>query len=69
MLGVSCLMAITSGGFARTPARRQLKISTASAELLFARMHTKIDRLRAELDRLKKSDPVKKLGALGGRNW
>jgi hypothetical protein len=43
-------------------------ISTASAELLLARMHTKIDGLCAERDRLKKSEPTRKLGALGGRN-
>jgi hypothetical protein len=44
-------------------------ISTASAELLLARMHTKIDGLCAERDRLKKSEPARKLGALGGRSW
>jgi hypothetical protein len=44
-------------------------ISTALAELLLARMHTKIDDLCAERDRLKKSEPARTLGALGGRNW
>jgi hypothetical protein len=44
-------------------------ISTASAELLLARMHTKIDGLCEQRDRLKKEEPVKKLGALGGRSW
>ena len=44
-------------------------ISTASAELLLARMHTKIDGLCAERDRLKKEEPARKLGALGGRSW
>jgi len=44
-------------------------ISTASAELLLARMHTKIDGLCAERDRLKQQEPTRKLGALGGRNW
>lgn len=40
-------------------------ISTASAELLLARMHTKIDDLCEEPDRLKKSEPTRKIGALG----
>jgi hypothetical protein len=44
-------------------------ISTASAELLLARMHTKIDGLCEERDRLKKEEPARKVGALGGRNW
>jgi hypothetical protein len=44
-------------------------ISTASAELLLARMHTKIDGLCEERDRLKKLEPTRKLGALGGRSW
>jgi hypothetical protein len=44
-------------------------ISTASAELLLARMHTTIDGLCEERDRLKKQEPARKLGALGGRNW
>jgi hypothetical protein len=44
-------------------------ISTASAELLLARMHTKIDGLCEQRDRLKKEEPPRKLGALGGRHW
>jgi hypothetical protein len=44
-------------------------ISTASAELLLARMLTTIDDLCAERDRLKKEQPVRKMGALGGRAW
>jgi hypothetical protein len=44
-------------------------ISTALAELLLARMYTKIDGLCAERDRLDKSEPARKLGALGGRSW
>jgi hypothetical protein len=44
-------------------------ISTASAEVLLARMHTKIDGLCAERDRLKKLEPARKLGALSGKNW
>jgi hypothetical protein len=39
------------------------------AELLLARMHTKIDGLCEERDRLKKQEPPRRLGALGGRNW
>jgi hypothetical protein len=39
--------------------------STASAELLLGRMHTKIDDLCAQRDRLKKNEPARKLGALG----
>jgi hypothetical protein len=45
-------------------------ISTASAELLLARMHTKIDGLCEERDRLKKSEPGPTAGkVIGGRNW
>jgi hypothetical protein len=44
-------------------------ISTASAELLLGRMHSKIDSLCLERDRLKKEEPARKLGALGGRSW
>jgi predicted transcriptional regulator len=44
-------------------------ISIASAELLLARMHTNIDALCAERERLKKElEPVKGK-ALGGRSW
>ena len=43
-------------------------ISTASAELLLGRMHTKIDGLCAERDRLKKEQPVERR-VLGGRSW
>jgi hypothetical protein len=44
-------------------------ISTASAELLLARMQTKIDDFCAERDRLKKEQPARKTGALGARTW
>lgn len=45
-------------------------ISTASAELLLARMHTKIDGLCEERDRLKKAEPAPVKGrVLGGRQW
>jgi hypothetical protein len=43
-------------------------ISTASAELLLGRMHSKIDDLCAQRDRLKKAQPVERR-VLGGRNW
>jgi hypothetical protein len=43
-------------------------ISTASAELLLARMHSKIDGLCAERERLKLEQPFKPT-ALGGRKW
>ena len=45
-------------------------ISTAAAELLLARMHTKIDDLCAVRERLKmeQSGPTKGR-VLGGRNW
>jgi hypothetical protein len=48
---------------------RRAGISTASAELLLGRMHSKIDDLCAQRDRLKKDVPARKLGALGGRSW
>ena len=44
-------------------------ISTASAELLLARMHSKIDDLCAQRDRLKKEQTARKTGAAGGRSW
>jgi hypothetical protein len=44
-------------------------ISTASADLLLARMLTAIDELCTQRDRLKKEQPVRKMGALGGRTW
>jgi hypothetical protein len=44
-------------------------IPTASAELLLARMLAKIDDLCARRDRLKKEQPVRKMGAAGGRSW
>ena len=44
-------------------------ISTASAELLLGRMHSKIDDLCAQRDRLKKEQPARKTGAAGGRSW
>jgi hypothetical protein len=43
-------------------------ISTTSAELLLARMHTKIDALCAERERLKMEQPSKPK-VLGGRSW
>jgi hypothetical protein len=43
-------------------------ISTASAELLLGRMHSKIDDLCAQRDRLKKEQPVGRR-VLGGRSW
>ena len=43
-------------------------ISTASAELLLARMHTRIDALCAERERLKKDQPLKPK-VIGGRSW
>ena len=43
-------------------------ISTASAELLLGRMHSKIDTLCAERDRLKKEQPAERR-VLGGRSW
>lgn len=43
-------------------------ISTASAELLLGRMHTKIDDLCAQRDRLKAEEPRERR-VLGGRNW
>jgi hypothetical protein len=43
-------------------------ISTASAELLLARMHTKIDALCAERERLKAEQPFGP-NVLGGRSW
>jgi hypothetical protein len=43
-------------------------ISTSSAELLLARMHSKIDELCAERERLKAEQPFKPR-ALGGRSW
>jgi hypothetical protein len=45
-------------------------ISTASSELLLARMHTKIDALCAERERLKAEQrPQRTPKALGGRSW
>jgi hypothetical protein len=45
-------------------------ISTASAELLLARMLAKIDGLCAERDRLRKEEPGPTKGrVLGGRSW
>jgi hypothetical protein len=43
-------------------------ICTASAEALLGRMHAKIDDLCEQRERLKKEEPAKKAGALGGRN-
>ena len=43
-------------------------ISTASAELLLGRMHSKIDDLCARRDRLKKEQPAEPR-VLGGRSW
>ena len=45
-------------------------ISTASAELLLAQMHTTIDGLCEKRDRLKKAEPGPVKGkVLGGRRW
>ena len=45
-------------------------ISTASAELLLARMHTTIDGLCGKRDRLKQTEPGPVKGrVLGGRQW
>ena len=45
-------------------------ISTASAELLLARMHIKIDGLCAERERLKMEQGASTKGrVLGGRSW
>jgi hypothetical protein len=43
-------------------------ICTASAELLLARMHTRIDELCSERERQKKELPSKSK-VLGGRSW
>jgi hypothetical protein len=43
-------------------------ISTDSAELLLARMHTNIDTLCAERERLRKEEPFRPR-VLGGRRW
>jgi len=43
-------------------------ICTASAELLLGRMHSKIDDLCAQRDRLRKEQPAERR-VLGGRNW
>jgi hypothetical protein len=43
-------------------------ISTAAAELLLARMHSRIDELCAERERLKKDEPLKPK-VLVGRSW
>jgi hypothetical protein len=43
-------------------------ISTASAELLLARMHTKIDALCAERERIKAEQPSRPK-VFGGRSW
>ena len=47
---------------------QRVGISTASAELLLGRMHSKIDDLCAQRDRLKKEQPVGRR-VLGGRSW
>ena len=44
-------------------------IPTASAELLLGRMHSKIDDLCAERDRLKNEIGPSKGRVLGGRTW
>ncbi len=43
-------------------------ICTASAELLLSRMHSKIDDLCAQRDRIKKEQPAEQR-VLGGRSW
>ena len=64
--------------FTRTQVGRQLKkilllqradIPTASAELLVTRMLSKVERLCAERDRLKKEQGPAKGRVLGGRSW
>jgi hypothetical protein len=50
-------------------ALQRASIPTASAELLLARMLSKIDEFCAQRDRLKKEQPVRKMGAAGGRSW
>jgi hypothetical protein len=55
-------------GFKEILTLQRAGISTASAELFLARMHTKIDDLCAQCDRLKKNQPVERR-VLGGRNW
>lgn len=44
-------------------------IATAAAELLLARMHTKIDGLCAVRERLKAETPQGRGRVLGGRKW
>ena len=48
---------------------QRARISTASADLQLARMLTTIDELCAQRDRLKREQPARKMGALGGRTW
>ena len=51
---------------------RQLQkagVSTAAAEALLQRMLDKIDGLCEQRDKLKKEQPAKSVGALGGRKW
>jgi hypothetical protein len=44
-------------------------ISTSSAEALLERMLNKIDGLCAQREALKKEQPAKRVGALGGSSW
>ena len=44
-------------------------IPTASAKLLLLRMQVKIDQLSIKREELKKEQPAKRVGALGGRKW
>jgi hypothetical protein len=44
-------------------------ISTSSADALLERMLNKIDGLCAQRDTLKKEQPAKLVGVLGGRSW
>jgi hypothetical protein len=44
-------------------------INSLPAEALLARMLGNIDNMCAERDRLKRDQPARNLGALGGRNW
>jgi hypothetical protein len=48
---------------------QQAGIPTASAEALLERMLTRIDKLCAERDRLKKEQGPVRGKALGGRSW
>jgi hypothetical protein len=44
-------------------------ISTVSAEALLQRMLEKIEQLCEQRNKLKKEQPAKRVGVLGGREW